>query len=277
VGVKIKVLEATGTHYQRVSLKAQALRIKTTNRESNTMPNTLFISDLHLCDSKPQSTERFLQFLNNEARSAEALYILGDFFEAWIGDDCDTPVAITVQQALREFTQSTQIPTYFMHGNRDFLISQAFCQKTGVQLISDPSPVTLYGKQVLLTHGDFLCIDDKRYQRLRKLTSNRWLKKIFMYLPKKRRETIAKNGRKKSQTIQQSSPQYNADINLNYAKKHCEKHQCRFLIHGHTHQPQLNYLSEQKHIYRMTLSSWDDKPGYGLVNVDGFELHYFTH
>lgn len=238
------------------------------------MPHTLFISDLHLCDSKPQSTEYFLQFLNNEAQSAEAVYILGDFFEVWIGDDCDNPTALTVQTALREFTQRTRIPTFFMHGNRDFLISQIFCQKTGVQLIPDPFPITLYDKKILLTHGDFMCIEDKKYQRMRRLTSNKWFKKSLMLLPKSTRQKLAINEREKSQQLQQSSPQYEFDINRNYAKTHCDKHQCNFLIHGHTHVPQINHLTEQKAVLRMTLSSWDDRPGYGLISQNEFRLEY---
>jgi UDP-2,3-diacylglucosamine hydrolase len=127
---------------------------------------TLFISDLHLDPSRPAVTRAFLQLLEQQARSADALYILGDLFEAWIGDDDDAELNLTVIAALKALSDSG-VKLYVMHGNRDFLLGEDFCQRTGCQLLSDPSVVNLYGQDVLLMHGDSLCTDDAEYMAFR--------------------------------------------------------------------------------------------------------------
>ena len=132
---------------------------------------TLFISDLHLDGARPDITAQFLDFLEREARRAEALYILGDLFEAWIGDDDPDPDKRRVIQGLRAVTNAG-VKTYFIHGNRDFLIGKAFCRETGIELLTDGTVIDLYGRRVLLMHGDLLCIDDHAYQRLRCIVRN---------------------------------------------------------------------------------------------------------
>src|ERR1041385_1850922 len=129
---------------------------------------TFFISDLHLDDARPQITELFVRFLAGEARGADALYILGDLFESWIGDDDDAPLPTRVAQALRALRESG-VPIRFMHGNRDFLLGADYAARTGVTLLSDPTVLDLHGERTLLMHGDTLCTDDSEYQTFRSL------------------------------------------------------------------------------------------------------------
>jgi UDP-2,3-diacylglucosamine hydrolase len=142
--------------------------------------STLFISDLHLCDFRPSITQRFLEFLESETtKNCEALFILGDFFEVWLGDDNTDPHYQTIIQALAQFTQQGP-PVYFMQGNRDFLIGKRFAKETGTHLISDPHLVELYGERVLLMHGDSLCTSDIAHQRFRKIVHNPIIQWIFL-------------------------------------------------------------------------------------------------
>ncbi|HKR34936.1 MAG TPA: UDP-2,3-diacylglucosamine diphosphatase, partial [Steroidobacteraceae bacterium] len=132
---------------------------------------TLFISDLHLDGTRPDISAQFLDFLEREARGAEALYILGDLFEAWIGDDDPDPDKRRVIAGLRAVT-SAGVPSFLIHGNRDFLIGRRFCRETGIELLTDGTVIDLYGRRVLLMHGDLLCTDDHAYQRLRRIVRN---------------------------------------------------------------------------------------------------------
>jgi len=240
------------------------------------MHNAIFISDLHLCPSRPSITNTFLTFLNQCARNTQSLYILGDFFEQWPGDDCSDSMSITVIEALKTFTQTSKIPTFFIHGNRDFLISKTFCQQTGVTLLPDPSVITIGEQRILLSHGDYLCIDDKPYQRLRKITSNRLAKKIFMLLPQRSRKKIWQKSRNKSKRIKASDAAYLGDINIPFTINECQRHHCNALIHGHTHRPTKDTLDSDNRLQRITLPCWDDNAGYATVNLDGIQLHYFN-
>ena len=132
---------------------------------------TLFISDLHLEADRPEIGEQFLDFLNEEAADTAALYILGDFFEYWVGDDDPDEYYASIKRSLRAFTDAV-VPVYFMHGNRDFMIGERFAAETGVTILPDPFPLELYGKSVLLSHGDALCTDDTEYQQMRAMTRN---------------------------------------------------------------------------------------------------------
>src|SRR5512137_2087133 len=142
---------------------------------------TLFISDLHLDPASPGIQQQFLAFLESEARSARALYILGDLFEVWLGDDDPAPASRAVVHALRALTDAG-VPCFVMHGNRDFLIGERFCRETGATLLPDGAVVDLYGQRALLMHGDVLCTDDVSYQRLRRIVRNPAVKWIFRRL-----------------------------------------------------------------------------------------------
>ena len=157
----------------------------------------LLISDLHLEEERPDITRAFLDLLNGRARSAQALYILGDFFEAWIGDDGMTPFQRSICQALRELSDSgTQI--FIMHGNRDFLIGKAFCKAAGATLLKDPSVVQLAGEPVLLMHGDSLCTRDLGYMKLRRILRNPITLFILRHLPLGTRHKLARKLRSES-------------------------------------------------------------------------------
>src|SRR5690554_2187871 len=151
---------------------------------------TWFIADLHLSPARPDIAALFQDFLQNRVAKADALYILGDLFDAWIGDDDTSDFAQRIQRALRELTDSG-VPVYFIAGNRDFLIGQQFSQNTGVSVLPEPSLVDLYGKPTLLLHGDTLCTDDHSYQRFRKVIRWRPLQKLLLALPLSWRMRIA--------------------------------------------------------------------------------------
>ena len=138
--------------------------------------STLFISDLHLDESRPEIVDLFERFLQTEARGAAALYILGDLFESWIGDDDDSPLAERVARALRALSDSG-VPVYFMRGNRDFVLGKDFARKAGMTILGDPIIIDLDGQRVLLMHGDTLCTDDVDYQKFRRIMHNRWFQR----------------------------------------------------------------------------------------------------
>lgn len=217
---------------------------------------TYFISDLHLHMACPQNNKLFLNFLRTKAKDAEALYILGDLFALWLGDDVELP---KFAEIIRELEQlSTQIPVYYMHGNRDFLIGKKFATASGAKILSDPCIIELYDKKVLLTHGDLLCTFDYSYQHFRKFVQNPFVKWLFLSLPKTIRISLGmwvkaqanKSSSKKDLSIYDANPQtVNAWL---------EKFSVPLMIHGHTHRPQ---MSDQ----RIVLGDWTAKSAKILV------------
>ena len=155
---------------------------------------TLFISDLHLDAERPEIGEQFLAFLETEARVAEALYILGDLFESWVGDDDPNPHYAVMKTAIRALVDSG-VPVFFMHGNRDFMIGQQFAEEVGVQLLDDPTPLELYGERVLLSHGDALCTDDLQYQEVRQMTRDPQWQAMMRAKPLEERLAFAEQAR----------------------------------------------------------------------------------
>lgn len=223
---------------------------------------TLFISDLHLDAKQPEMTAIFLNFLQKHASQAEALYILGDFFEVWIGDDYETELSRKISTALHAVTQKG-IPIYIMHGNRDFLLGTEFMRATGCQLLPDPTVIDLYGRPTLLMHGDTLCIDDHAYQRFRQQVRDPVKQSIFLQLPLTLRRGIARFLRWQSQ---RKGKQDYIDANSAEIKRVMLAHNVDFLIHGHTHRPCIQYFElEEKSALRIVLSDWDNKQGSVLV------------
>lgn len=223
---------------------------------------TYFISDLHLCAARYPITELFLKFLQTKMQSADALYILGDFFEAWIGDDllAENKHDRLVVNALANLSQ--RIPIYFMHGNRDFLIGEAFAKKTGCRLLPDPFVIEIYGKRLLLTHGDLLCTLDTSYQKFRRFVRNPFIKSLFLNLPIFIRRRIAKKLRAKSREAgyKAKSAQDLArfDVTETAVNKMLIDHKAHIMIHGHTHKPGIqDFLLEGKPARRITLGDWD--------------------
>ncbi|XVN15187.1 UDP-2,3-diacylglucosamine diphosphatase [Pseudomonas corrugata] len=235
----------------------------------------LLISDLHLEEERPDITRAFLDLLATRARSAQALYILGDFFEAWIGDDAMTPFQRSICQALRELSDSgTAI--FLMHGNRDFMLGQAFCKAAGCTLIKDPSVVQFNDEPVLLMHGDSLCTRDEGYMKLRRWLRNPVTLFILRHLPLGSRQKLARKLRSESTTQVRMKANDIVDVTPEEIPRIMQHYGVKTLIHGHTHRPAIHKLQLGEHAARrIVLGDWD-KQGWALqVDEQGFALAPF--
>ena len=234
---------------------------------------TLFISDVHLDDSRPQITGLFLDFLKQEATQAEALYILGDFFEAWVGDDDDSELGKIVTQALRVLSD-IGVPVFFMRGNRDFLIGPDFANRAGLQILSDPCVLELYGTPTLLMHGDLLCSNDTAYQAFRsQVRSDAWQSQ-FLSQPLAARQAFAAQARaasKQHQSGLMNDQQENImDVTQATVEATMKRYGVNRLIHGHTHRPAIH----QFHVdgvssQRIVLGDWYSQGSVLRVDADG--------
>ena len=236
---------------------------------------TWFISDLHLSPARPDITSLFQRFLHDQAVHADALYILGDLFDAWIGDDDTSDFVAAVQAALRQLTD-TGIPVYFIAGNRDFLIGQRFAQITGITLLDEPSIVDLYGVPTLILHGDTLCTDDVSYQRFRKVIRNRVVQKLLLALPLRLRMRIANKLRASSKTQQPLSEQQLKimDANEHAVREQFIEHVVQRMIHGHTHRPAIHQhrLPNGEIAERIVLGDWYTQGSFLKVTATEHEL-----
>ena len=237
------------------------------------MPNqTIFLSDIHLCESRPSITDAFVSFLNKVTNEVDALYILGDLFEYWIGDDSNQHE--NVIEALKKLTDR-HIQVFLMHGNRDFLIGSAFEKKTGAVLLNDPILVEIYGKKVLLCHGDTLCTDDIEYQSFRdKIRSESW-KDEFLKKSLSERVSIANEFRKESELNKKKKSLEIMDVNLDEVNRTLiQFNYPNFLIHGHTHRPNQHSINLDGHqIQRIVLGDWYEQGSYLILNAHGIETH----
>jgi UDP-2,3-diacylglucosamine hydrolase len=217
---------------------------------------TYFISDLHLSAERPHSIQAFLTFLRQEGAQAEALYILGDLFEVWIGDDAVPPGMAEVMDELHRLTQSG-VPVYVMVGNRDFLLGETFAAETGCTLLSDPSIIDLYGTATLLMHGDALCTDDVEYQQVRAHTRTPQWRDDFLAKTIEERIAFAKNARAKSQASTSHKDENITDVNAQAVEKAFRQHDVTRLIHGHTHRPAFHELNvDGQAAKRIVLGDW---------------------
>jgi UDP-2,3-diacylglucosamine hydrolase len=198
--------------------------------------STLFISDLHLDESRPAILAEFERFLREQARAASALYILGDLFESWIGDDDDAALAARVAASLSA-VRATGVPVFFMHGNRDFLVGARYAERAGMTLLEDPTVVELGGERVLLMHGDTLCTDDAEYQRFRTLVRDPDWQARFLAKPLAERRAFAAQARGESQRQTSMKPSEIMDVNAAAVEAAMRSHGVLRLIHGHTHRP----------------------------------------
>lgn len=231
---------------------------------------TLFISDLHLQPNQPHITRLFLNFLKQWAPSADALYILGDFFEVWVGDDNHNEFNDTIEQALKQFT-ATGVRVYIMPGNRDFLLGKTFAKTTGSHLLSDPTWIDLYGVRTLLMHGDSLCTQDVKHQRFRRFSQHTITKKLFLTTPLWLRKMIARRLRQISSNRTQNMANNIMDVTPSAVIEMMEKYQTNQLIHGHTHRPQIHYFElANKPVKRIVLGAWHEQ-GSVLVCKPGAE------
>ncbi|MGB4948123.1 MAG: UDP-2,3-diacylglucosamine diphosphatase [Candidatus Competibacter denitrificans] len=234
---------------------------------------TLFVSDLHLDASCPAITGLFLAFLEDQARQADACYILGDLFEAWIGDDDDAELGRTVALALRGLTDSG-VPVFFLHGNRDFLLGERFAATAGFRLLAQTEIIDLYGEPVLLLHGDTLCTDDTAYQAFRAQVRNPLWQAQLLALPLAQRRVLAGQLR---ETSRQSTRQKTADImdvNPVAVTQALRDHGVQRMIHGHTHRPAIHdVLLEGQPTRRAVLGDWSANLGSVLrCDASGWRL-----
>ncbi|WP_420800954.1 UDP-2,3-diacylglucosamine diphosphatase [Pseudomonas cavernicola] len=236
----------------------------------------LLISDLHLEEQRPDITRAFLHFLAGRARTADALYILGDFFEAWIGDDAMSPFQRSIAQALRDLS-GHGVRIYLMHGNRDFMLGQGFCRLAGCTLLNDPCLVELNGERVLLMHGDSLCTQDAAYMRLRRILRNPLTLWMLRHLPLTTRHKLARKLRKESRAQTQMKASEITDVNPEEVPSVMAAHGVRTLIHGHTHRPATHQLHvDGEPARRIVLGDWD-KQGWALqVDEHGFQQAPFA-
>jgi UDP-2,3-diacylglucosamine hydrolase len=197
---------------------------------------TLFISDLHLCASRPAINQLFIEFLEKRLQPGDHLYILGDLFEAWIGDDAVDDQNQTVIDALQTLHQK-QIPVFIMHGNRDFLLGDQFASATGATLIEDPYLIKLGGTEVLLMHGDTLCTDDVDYQAFRQQVRNPAFCSEFLSYPVEKRMAIASQFREESRNRSKEKSAAIMDVNQDAVEQTMMRYGVHHLIHGHTHRP----------------------------------------
>ena len=232
----------------------------------------LFVSDLHLDGAAPQATEQFLAFLAAEAAQAEALYILGDLFESWVGDDDADPDKERVCRGLSELG-ARGVACFALHGNRDFLLGAGFSARSGCRLLHDPVIAEFDGERVLLTHGDALCTDDHAYQELRTLVRAPSWQRRFLALPRAHREMLADEARAGSRRhVSRTVPDI-MDVNAAAVAAAFRAAQVRRMIHGHTHRPGRHQLEiDGVAAERVVLGAWYEQGSYLRYGGGKYEL-----
>lgn len=216
----------------------------------------LFISDLHLYHQRPAVTEAFRQFLRQEAVQADSLYVLGDLFEAWIGDDDPDPHNRSIVTSLKALTDSGT-RCFFIRGNRDFLVGDRFAEETGVSILSDGTQIDLYNQPVLLLHGDTLCTDDKEYQRFRRIVRHPATRAAFLALPVAARRALAKRMRDQSMSTSSQKPEEIMDVNQAAVEQTLRDESVKILVHGHTHRPAAHrFKLAGSDVQRIVLGDW---------------------
>lgn len=247
---------------------------------------TLFISDLHLDDARPRITAQFLQFLREESAGADALYILGDLFEYWVGDDDPQPLAGQVADALHMLADSG-VPIYCMRGNRDFLLGDVYAARAGWRILPDPCVVSLYGRPTLLMHGDLLCTGDTEYQTFRRQTRDPDWQRDMLAQPLATRRALALRARAASAMYQQRLREEHGlaadagdpareditDVNADAVETLFARYGIDRLIHGHTHRPAMHtLLVAGTSRTRIVLGDWYEQGSVLRVDADGFDL-----
>jgi len=240
---------------------------------------TLFISDLHLDAERPAITELFGAFMHREGRQAEAVYILGDLFEAWVGDDDPSGTGAYVADRIREVVE-LGVPVYFIRGNRDFLVGDAFARRAGMRILPDPAVVTLYGRPTLLMHGDLLCTDDVAYQQFRAQTRDPAWQQQFLGQPLAARLAFAAQARAASQArqhgmIQADRAQFETvtDVTPATVEATLRRFGVATLIHGHTHRPAIHALDiDGRACRRIVLGDWYEQGSVLRMDANGHQL-----
>jgi UDP-2,3-diacylglucosamine hydrolase len=233
---------------------------------------SLFVSDVHLDAAAPEAQRQFIGFLRTEAAGARALYILGDLFESWVGDDDIGGERAAVLAALRELTAGGTAG-FLLHGNRDFLIGEDFCARTGCQLLPDPVIAELEGERVLLTHGDALCTDDHAYQELRSIVRKPAWQRRFLSLPLADRQLLANEARAGSRAHTTRTIPKIMDVNSTAVAAAFRAANVRRIIHGHTHRPAVHdALAEGRPVQRIVLGAWYEQGSYLVCEAGRYDL-----
>jgi len=241
------------------------------------MTKTLFIADLHLSEERTDITALFFHFLQTEAAQAQALYILGDLFEVWIGDDNVTSLTSQVAAELKQLSDNgTQV--YFIHGNRDFLLGKKYAAQAGMILLPQLQTIDLYGQQTLIMHGDSLCTLDIEYQKFRTKSRRRWWQLMMLSLPLVLRRTIASRARARSACVNATKSMTIMDVTFDEVVKQMTQAKVDLLIHGHTHRPDthtFNIKSQsatRQSATRIVLGDWYTQGSVLTVTPQGFTL-----
>jgi len=231
---------------------------------------SLFISDLHLSPDRPAATGALIRFLHDTAPAAEALYVLGDLFEYWVGDDgLDQPFNREIADAFRTLA-GRGVRLSFMHGNRDFLIGSRFARESGMQLLSDPTFINLYGSPTLLMHGDTLCGDDVEYQKFRAMVRDPAWQRAFLAKPLAERARMAQDVRGQSEQAKQVKDMAIMDVAPATVEEVLRSHAYPRLIHGHTHRPARHEQAVDGHrCERWVLADWYEQGSYLLCDAAG--------
>ena len=236
------------------------------------MQKTYFIADLHLSENRPHLLALFRQFMQEQAPEAEKLYILGDLFDFWIGDDEQSDLISEVQQLIRHLTEQG-VPCYFQHGNRDFLIGKKFANACGLTLLPTYQVIDLYGTPTLLCHGDTLCVDDVKYQHYRKKVHQKWRQWLFLHLPLKVRLNIAEKIRAKSRQDKQLKSTEIMDVNAAFVQKMFAQFHVTQMIHGHTHRQKHHEIPP--HFHRIVLGDWGETSS--LLEVTPHSIEFINN
>ena len=235
----------------------------------------LFIADLHLSEARPDLTDAFIQFLATKAKLADELYILGDLFEFWIGDDEQSPLQQQITLALKTLSdQGCRL--FYSHGNRDFMIGKRFARECGMTLLPPIYSCEIAGERTLLLHGDQLCTDDEAYQRFRRITSWPWLQWVFLHLPLSRRVKIAQQIRQGSHKGKQQKSRSIMDVTPSSVNDCFTQHQATLMIHGHTHRPMIHELSlnNGQKVRRIVLGDWNTDLWY--LQIDDRDINLIS-
>lgn len=233
----------------------------------------LFISDLHLSENRPDLVKAFIEFCNSKALKASSLYILGDLFDAWLGDDNKNYISLLVISELKKLN-ANNVKVFFMPGNRDFLVGNEFEKLTNCKIISDPQIINNFNKKILLMHGDSLCTDDEEYMQFRKYIRSSNIKNEILTKPLEERIKLANDLRAKSKSANASKAEDIMDVNHNSVIEAMKKNNAKILIHGHTHRPMKHNINEIDSS-RYVLGDWDVNGWYIKLNKFGLELLSF--
>lgn len=240
--------------------------------------HTLFIADLHLSADRPDICNAFFHFLQQHATQADAVYILGDLFEAWIGDDNPEPLVDKVARALKQLSEQG-VQLYFIHGNRDFILREAYAKRCGMTLLPPSKVIDLYGTPTLIMHGDSLCTLDIAYQKFRKWWDQPWWQALILAMPLWYRQHLARKARKKSakhkqRYVQEAQPQI-MDVTPDEVPRVMAQAGVLKLIHGHTHRPAVHQLTvDNQSAERYVLGDWYNQSSYLRVDANEWKLYF---